>query len=45
MAESNKIKELMNLRNQAKLGGGGKRIEAQHKKVKKTASGKTFTSS
>jgi acetyl-CoA carboxylase carboxyltransferase component len=33
----NKIKELMDLRNQARMGGGEKRIEAQHKKGKYTA--------
>jgi methylmalonyl-CoA decarboxylase subunit alpha len=32
-----KIKELMDLRNEARLGGGIKRIEAQHKKGKYTA--------
>jgi methylmalonyl-CoA decarboxylase subunit alpha len=32
-----KIQELMDLRNQARLGGGLKRIEAQHKKGKYTA--------
>ena len=32
-----KIKELIKLREQAKLGGGEKRIEAQHKKGKFTA--------
>lgn len=32
-----KIKELMDLRNQAKLGGGIKRIESQHEKGKYTA--------
>jgi len=37
MAGIDKIKELMELRNQAKLGGGEKRIEAQHKKGKNTA--------
>ncbi len=37
MAMSSKIKELMDLRNQAKLGGGEKRIDAQHKKGKYTA--------
>jgi acetyl-CoA carboxylase carboxyltransferase component len=34
---NDKIKELMELRNQAKLGGGEKRIAAQHKKGKLTA--------
>jgi len=37
MEIQNKIKELMALRNQARLGGGEKRIEAQHKKGKLTA--------
>ncbi len=37
MEIENKIKELMALRNQARLGGGEKRIEAQHKKGKLTA--------
>lgn len=37
MAIQNKIKELMDLRNQARLGGGEKRIDAQHKKGKLTA--------
>lgn len=37
MEIQNKIKELMSLRNQARLGGGEKRIEAQHKKGKLTA--------
>ncbi len=32
-----RIKELMELRNQARLGGGEKRIETQHKKGKLTA--------
>jgi methylmalonyl-CoA decarboxylase subunit alpha len=32
-----KIQELMDLRNQARLGGGLKRIEAQHRKGKYTA--------
>lgn len=32
-----RIKELMDLRNQARLGGGEKRIEKQHKKGKYTA--------
>lgn len=35
-----KVKELIDLRNQAKLGGGEKRIESQHKKGKYTALGK-----
>ncbi|HRI45485.1 MAG TPA: acyl-CoA carboxylase subunit beta [Ignavibacteriaceae bacterium] len=34
---NDKIKELMDLRKQARLGGGEKRIEAQHKKGKLTA--------
>ena len=29
-----KVKQLIDLRNQAKLGGGEKRIESQHKKSK-----------
>ncbi|QQS37810.1 MAG: acyl-CoA carboxylase subunit beta [Ignavibacteriales bacterium] len=37
MAMEEKIKELMALRQQAKLGGGEKRIESQHKKGKLTA--------
>jgi methylmalonyl-CoA decarboxylase subunit alpha len=37
MAMQKKIEELMALRNQARLGGGEKRIEAQHKKGKYTA--------
>ncbi|GIK22959.1 MAG: acyl-CoA carboxylase subunit beta [Ignavibacteriota bacterium] len=37
MAMENKIKELMALRQQAKLGGGEKRIASQHKKGKLTA--------
>lgn len=37
MPINDKIKELMDLRNQARLGGGEKRIEAQHKKGKYTA--------
>ncbi len=37
MAMEDKIKELMALRQQAKLGGGEKRIESQHKKGKLTA--------
>ena len=32
-----KVKELIQLREQARLGGGEKRIEAQHKKGKYTA--------
>lgn len=37
MAIQDKIKELMDLRNQARLGGGEKKIDAQHKKGKLTA--------
>lgn len=37
MLMDDKIKELMALRQQAKLGGGEKRIESQHKKGKLTA--------
>lgn len=37
MASTDKIKELMDLRRQAKLGGGEKRIDDQHKKGKLTA--------
>ncbi len=37
MAIQNKIKELMDLRNQARLGGGEKRIDVQHNKGKLTA--------
>jgi acetyl-CoA carboxylase carboxyltransferase component len=37
MASHDRIKELKELRNQARLGGGEKRIEAQHKKGKYTA--------
>ncbi len=37
MSTTNKIKELMDLRQEAKLGGGEKRIDAQHKKGKLTA--------
>ncbi|MCX7876506.1 MAG: acyl-CoA carboxylase subunit beta [Melioribacteraceae bacterium] len=37
MALEEKIKELMELREKARLGGGEKRIEAQHKKGKFTA--------
>ena len=37
MATRDKVKELMDLRNQARLGGGEKRIEAQHRKGKFTA--------
>ncbi|MDP2300985.1 MAG: acyl-CoA carboxylase subunit beta [Ignavibacteria bacterium] len=34
---NDKIKELMDLRKQARMGGGEKRIETQHKKGKQTA--------
>jgi acetyl-CoA carboxylase carboxyltransferase component len=37
MAIQKKIKELMDLRNEARLGGGERRIDAQHKKGKLTA--------
>ncbi|MEE9431277.1 MAG: acyl-CoA carboxylase subunit beta [Melioribacteraceae bacterium] len=37
MAMEEKIKKLMGMREQARLGGGEKRIEAQHKKGKFTA--------
>ncbi|HRY34002.1 MAG TPA: acyl-CoA carboxylase subunit beta [Bacteroidales bacterium] len=37
MEENDKIKELMDKRSQAKLGGGQKRIDSQHKKGKLTA--------
>ena len=37
MLQKNKIKELIDLRVKAKLGGGEKRIEIQHKKGKLTA--------
>src|SRR5512139_135486 len=37
MAIQDKIKELMQLREQARLGGGEKRIDSQHKKGKLTA--------
>jgi methylmalonyl-CoA decarboxylase subunit alpha len=37
MAFENKIKELLEKREQAKLGGGAKRIDAQHEKGKLTA--------
>jgi len=37
MIIQDRIKELMELRNQARLGGGEKRIDAQHKKGKLTA--------
>ena len=33
----NKIKELMEYRDKARLGGGQKRIDSQHKKGKQTA--------
>lgn len=37
MDNKDKIRELMDLRDQARLGGGEKRIDAQHKKGKMTA--------
>ncbi len=37
MEENDRIKELMDKRSQAKLGGGQKRIDSQHKKGKLTA--------
>ena len=37
MSMQEKIKELMDMRQQARLGGGEKRIESQHKKGKFTA--------
>ncbi len=37
MSRQDKIKQLIDLREQAKLGGGEKRIESQHKKGKLTA--------
>ncbi|MDX1700452.1 MAG: carboxyl transferase domain-containing protein, partial [Melioribacteraceae bacterium] len=37
MAIQEKIIELMNMREKARLGGGEKRIESQHKKGKYTA--------
>ena len=37
MSNQDKIKKLIELRAQAKLGGGEKRIEAQHAKGKFTA--------
>jgi len=37
MLQQNKIKELIDLRVKARLGGGEKRVEAQHKKGKLTA--------
>ncbi len=37
MPMQNKIKELLDLRNKARLGGGEKRIESQHRKGKLTA--------
>ena len=37
MAIENKIKELMEMREKARMGGGEKRIESQHKKGKYTA--------
>ena len=43
MAMEDKIKELMALRQQAKLGGGEKRIASQHKKGQTYWQGKTRT--
>ena len=37
MSKQDKIKQLIDLRAEAKLGGGEKKIEAQHKKGKMTA--------
>jgi acetyl-CoA carboxylase carboxyltransferase component len=37
MSKQDKIKQLIDLRNEAKLGGGEKKIESQHKKGKMTA--------
>jgi len=37
MSNQDKIKQLIDLRVEAKLGGGAKRIEAQHSKGKLTA--------
>lgn len=37
MAIQDKIQELMSLRDKARLGGGEKRIDSQHKKGKLTA--------
>lgn len=37
MSNQEKVKELLDLRAEAKLGGGEKRIESQHRKGKKTA--------
>ena len=37
MTQQDKIKELLKLREEAKLGGGQKRIDSQHKKGKYTA--------
>ena len=37
MSINEKIKELFDLRDQARLGGGEKRIKAQHRKGKLTA--------
>ena len=37
MTNQDRVKELIELRAQAKLGGGEKRIESQHKKGKYTA--------
>lgn len=36
MTNQDKVKELIELRAQARLGGGEKRIESQHKKGKYT---------
>ena len=33
MSKQDKIKQLIDLRAEAKLGGGEKKIESQHKKV------------
>ena len=44
MSNQDKIKKLIDLRAEAKLGGGLKRIEAQHKKGKFTARAKNRTS-
>ena len=37
MSSQDKIRELIELRDKARLGGGEKRIESQHKKGKYTA--------
>ncbi|MFA7491214.1 MAG: carboxyl transferase domain-containing protein, partial [Mariniphaga sp.] len=37
MSSSDKVKKLIELRAEAKLGGGIKRMEAQHRKGKYTA--------